>query len=174
VPVVRSAVPSDAERIGEAHAEAWRVAYEGLFPADQLSAAVEVRRRMWIGLVGNPALGGTLLVAEHEGEVVGFIHFGVGSVDPETGEVYGFYVSPSSWGSEVARALMDRAVTSLGETFKRAILWTHVGAGRARRFYTKTGWTETGNQRQDTTWDGVSHPAVEYERWLSYVAPFQR
>jgi hypothetical protein len=31
VPIVRNATPDDAENIGEAHAEAWRIAYE-LFP----------------------------------------------------------------------------------------------------------------------------------------------
>jgi RimJ/RimL family protein N-acetyltransferase len=59
---------------------------------------------------------------------------------------------------------MDRAVTSLAESFERAFLWTHVGAHRARRFYDKVGWTETGLVRQETTWDGVTHAAVEYER----------
>jgi len=55
---------------------------------------------------------------------------------------------------------MDRAITSLANSFNRAILWTHVDAGRARRFYAKTGWTETGNQRQESTWDGVTYRAV--------------
>jgi hypothetical protein len=58
MPVVRDALPTDAGSIGEAHAEAWRVAYEELFPADQLAAAVDVRRRIWVGLIGDSALGG--------------------------------------------------------------------------------------------------------------------
>ena len=165
--VVRVAVSADGERIGEAHAEAWKVGYEGLFPADQLAAAVDVRRLMWLGLVGDSALGGTLLVAEEQEQVVGFIHFGTASENDQLGEVYGFYVHPSSWGTEVAPAHMDRAISSLTESFSWAILWTHLGAGRARRFYEKAGWRETGNQRQETTWDGLSHPAVEYERQLA-------
>jgi len=124
MPVIRDAVPADAERIGEAHAEAWRLAYEGLFPADELVAAVDIRRRMWVGLVGDPNLGGELLVVEEAGGVVGFIHFGPASENDEVGEVYGFYVHPSSWGTGDAQALMDRAVTSLAESFNRAILWT--------------------------------------------------
>ena len=167
MPVIRDAVPFDAERVGEAHAEAWRLAYEGLFPADELAAAVDVRRRMWVGLVGDPALGGKLLVAEEARGVVGFIHFGPASENDEVGELYGFYVHPSSWGTGDAQALIDAAVSSLAQTFDRAILWTHVDAGRARRFYAKTGWTETGNQRQETTWDGVTYRAVEYKRRLA-------
>jgi GNAT superfamily N-acetyltransferase len=136
MPVVRDAVPADAERIGEAHAEAWRLAYEGLFSADVLAAAVHVRRRMWVGLVGDPALGGKLLVAEEARGVVGFIHFGPASENDEVGELYGFYVHPSSWGTGDAQALIDAAVSSLAQTFDRAILWTHVDAGNK--------WQETG------------------------------
>jgi GNAT superfamily N-acetyltransferase len=121
---------------------------------------------MWGGLVGDPALGGTLLVVEEAGEVVGFIHFGPASGNDVIGEVYGLYVLPSSWGTGSAQALMDRAVASLAESFTSAILWTHTDAHRARRFYTKSRWTETGNHRQETTWDGLAFPAVEYERVL--------
>jgi hypothetical protein len=95
VTLVRVALPADADKIGEAHAEAWRIGYERLFPTDQLNGAVNLRRRMWTGRVEDPALGGTLLVAEEAGEVVGFIHFGPASEDPKTGEVHGFYVHPS-------------------------------------------------------------------------------
>jgi len=166
VPIVRDGTPDDAESIGEAHAEAWRIGYDELFPRGLLEAAVDLRRRMWVGLVGDPALGGTLLVAEEVGEVAGFIHFGPASGNDEFGEVYGLYVVPSSWGTGSAQTLMDRAVASLAESFTLAILWTHTEAGRARRFYTKSRWAETGNHRQETTWDGLVFPAVEYERVL--------
>ena len=166
MPIVRDATPDDAESIGEAHAEAWRIAYDELFPRALLEAAVEIRRRMWVGLVGDPALGGTLLVAQEAGEVVGFIHFGPASGNDEIGEVYGLYVLPTSWGRGSAKALMDRAVASLAESFTLAILWTHAEAHRARRFYAKSRWIETGNHRQETTWDGLAFPAVEYERVL--------
>jgi len=166
VPIVREATPDDADSIGEAHAEAWRIGYDELFPRPLLEAAVDVRRRMWVGLVSDPALGGTLLVAEEAGEVVGFIHFGPASGNDEIGEVYGLYVLPSAWGTGSAQALMDRAVASLAESFTLAVLWTHAEAERARRFYAKSRWTETGDQRQETTWDGLAFPAVEYERVL--------
>jgi GNAT superfamily N-acetyltransferase len=166
VSIVRVATPDDAESIGEAHAEAWRVAYDELFRRALLEGAVDLRRRMWVGLVGDPALGGTLLVAEDAGEVVGFIHFGPASGNDEIGEVYGLCVLPSSWGTESAQALMDRAVVSLAESFTLAILWTPTEAHRARRFYAKSRWTETGNHRQETTWDGLAFPALEYGRVL--------
>ncbi len=158
--IVRDATPDDAESIGEVHAEAWRIGYNELFPPALLEAAVDLRRRMWVGLVGDPALGGTLLVAEEAGEVVGFIHFGPASGNDEIGEVYGLYAHPSSWGTARAQALMDRAVASLAESFTLAVLWTHAEAERARRFYAKSRWTETGKHRQENLWDGMAFPAA--------------
>ena len=164
---IRIAVPSDGASIGEAHAEAWRVAYADLFPPDVLGPAVEIRRHMWDGLIGDPHLQGTVLVSEQHGEVVGFIHFGASETSNETGEVYGFYVHPAVWGSGCAQALMEKAIESMAEALPSAILWTHAGAGRARRFYAKSGWSNAGNERQETTWDGLVYPAVEYQRRLS-------
>jgi len=166
VTTVREAVADDGARIGDAHAEAWRVGYTDLFPPADLDAAVDVRRRMWTGLVGDPAFGGTLLVAEEAGVVVGFVHFGPAASDARIGEIYGFYVHPDSWGTGTAQALMTEAVRRLAASFTSAVLWTHEGNGRARRFYTKAGWTETGNQREETLWDGPVFPAVEYQRLL--------
>ena len=131
--VVRDAIPDDAEGIGEALAEAWRMGYGELFPAAQLEPAVDIRRRMWAGLVGDPALSGTLLVAEEGGEVVGFIHFGQATENEQVGEVYGLYVHPSSWGTGAAQGLMGEAVASLAESFNRAILWTHSGGPLRKR-----------------------------------------
>jgi GNAT superfamily N-acetyltransferase len=165
--VVRPALPADAEGIGEAHAEAWRIGYGGLFTADELRSAVEVRRGMWSGLVGGQALGGTLLVSEDGGTVSGFVHFGARAEDDQHGEVYGLYVHPSWWGTGSAQALMDEAVASLTPFFDVAVLWTHVAAARARRFYAKSDWSQTGNHRRESTWDGLEYPAVEYQRILS-------
>jgi GNAT superfamily N-acetyltransferase len=49
------------------------------------------------------------------------------------------------WGSGLAALLHDRMLTSMRERgFERAVLWTPVGAARARAFYAKHGWEPTG------------------------------
>lgn len=166
VPLIRAGLPNDSGPIGEAHAEAWRVGYAELFPLEVLDAAVELRRRMWDGLIGDPRLRGTMLVSEQAGQVVGFIHFGPAAAKGQVGEVYGFYVHPTFWGGGSAQALMNEAIESMSQSFPSAILWTHVGAARARAFYTKSGWSETGRQRQETLWDGPVFLGVEYRRLL--------
>jgi hypothetical protein len=63
VPIVHDATPDDAESIGEAHAEAWRIGYDELFPVPccyfpcpvVISRALlegAVALGMWVGLVG--------------------------------------------------------------------------------------------------------------------------
>ncbi len=94
-----------------------------------------------------------MLVSEQAGLVVGFIHFGPAATNSQMGEVYGLYVHPTFWGEGSAQALMDEAIQSMSKSFPSAVLWTHIGAARARRFYTKSGWFETGMQRQETLWD---------------------
>ena len=165
--MIRAGQPADGGPIGEAHAEAWRVGYAELFPPEVLDAAVDRRRRMWDGLIGDPHLQGTLLVSEQAGQVVGFIHFGLAAANGHVGEIYGFYVHPTYWGGGSAPALMDRAIASLSQSFPSAVLWTHARAARARGFYTKSGWSETGRQREETLWDGPVFPAVEYETLLA-------
>jgi GNAT superfamily N-acetyltransferase len=165
--VVRDVRHEDVGGIGKAHAEAWRVGYRGLFAPDQLQQAVQRRRDMWISGAAGQLPGATLLVVEDGGVVVGFVHFGPASVSDEMGEIYGLYVHPDSWGSGSAQALMDRAIVGLGDSYDQAILWTHQGAGRARRFYAKSGWIETGSEQTTTLWDGVAYPAVEYGRDLT-------
>ena len=163
---IRPGTPQDGVGIGDVHAESWRVGYQGLFPPDDLAAAVERRRRMWTG--GSAVFGlngGTLLIAESE-QITGFIHFGPSSAREKIGEVYGFYVHPSAWGKGTAQALMAEALISLASSFTRAILWTNARAGRARRFYSKSGWTQTGVERTERLWDGLDYPAVEYDHSL--------
>jgi hypothetical protein len=60
---------------------------------------------MWVGLVGDPAVGGTLLAAEDAGEVVGFIHFGPASGNDEIGEVMAFMCFRPRGGQRVRRHL---------------------------------------------------------------------
>jgi RimJ/RimL family protein N-acetyltransferase len=60
----------------------------------------------------------------------------------------GLYVVPAQWGSCVAPALHDDAlslVTELGS--RRCHLWVLEHNLRARRFYERLGWRENGDTR---------------------------
>lgn len=98
---------------------------------------------------GSLAAGRSRLYVASDGEqIVGYA--GVGPErDPEapagTGELYALYVHPDAWGSGAGRALMDAAVADLRDKGCTAVwLWVLEANNRARHFYTRYGFTETG------------------------------
>ena len=160
---VRDATMDDAAAVGEVHAESWRVGYGTRFAPEPLAKAVERRRGRWGDTMAMPGFSRTtLLVAEDDDDIVGFLHLGPSTEHAGTGEVYGFFVHPRCWGSEAAALLMDEALVRLASSgFTRAVLWTH-GQGRAEGFYRKTGWAPTGREREEDFGDGLTGPVVEY------------
>jgi GNAT superfamily N-acetyltransferase len=56
------------------------------------------------------------------------------------------------WGSGLARILHDRMLESMRERgYTSSVLWTPVGAARARAFYAKLAWQPTGATDPDNT-----------------------
>lgn len=55
------------------------------------------------------------------------------------------FVRREHWGSGLAATLHEMMLASMRERgYARAVLWTPIGAARARAFYTRHGWRETG------------------------------
>jgi RimJ/RimL family protein N-acetyltransferase len=160
---IRPATARDAADIGESHAEAWKVAYRDLFPDGFLFDAVEARRRRWRDKWPDMEDDSFILVAEGDGRVVGFVHCGWCADDPTMQEVFGFYVHPDHWGRGVAAPLISEALNRLARrSAGRVVLWTHPGAARAQRFYTRTGWVPSGLTRQHDFGDGNPSSLVQY------------
>jgi GNAT superfamily N-acetyltransferase len=161
---VRLATVDDATAIGEAHAEAWSVAYRSLFDAAFLMEAVNERRHRWSVVMSTDGhVTGHLLVAEHvEHGVVGFAH-SARLPDTDEGEVFGFYVHPDHWGTAAAQAMMQASLAALRrDGCQRARLWTHARATRAQGFYEKVGWSRSGATKHEDFGDGLPAPLVEY------------
>ena len=115
---------------------------------------------------------GVLLVGELDGEVMAFAHAGPAREEPALAEIYGFYSHPASWGSGLASLLQGEICARLADRWPRVVLWTHRDAGRARRFYEKSGFALTGGQKIETysDWIGdasVQAPVVEYGKALA-------
>lgn len=151
---VRRAEPADAEAIALAHVRAWQVAYDGLFPEDELAQldpvarAETLRRRL-----AAPAAGHATLAAEGDDGVIGFVSTGPSRDDDASrrvGELYAIYVDPTAWGLGAGRQLMDAALDELGATFAEATLWVLAENPRARRFYEAAGWRPDGAEKEDT------------------------
>src|SRR4029450_12861223 len=104
----------DAPAMGRLHVRAWQAAYRGHMPDDYLDGLrASERAAGWGGGPGRGRPRGAVLVAERDGEVVGFAALGP-SPDPEgAGELFAINVDPAHWGSGAGRALLEAAHDAL-------------------------------------------------------------
>jgi ribosomal protein S18 acetylase RimI-like enzyme len=72
---LRSAGPSDAERIARLHADSWRRHYRGFYSDAFLDGDVEAdRRSVWKQRLGERNTDSATVVAESDGSLLGFVH----------------------------------------------------------------------------------------------------
>jgi len=178
---VRLAEVRDARAVTRAHVAAWQVAYRGIFPdsfLDDMTRELEDRVRRWERIIVSPDVPGTVtIVAELDGEVVGWLGYGPTRDDDlapaergGTGEVYGIYVHPDRWGSGAGRALLGEGVARLEEAgFVQATLWVLEDNRSARRFYEHHGWRHDG-AREVFERAGVRPMELRYRRPLGEAA----
>lgn len=147
--VVREAAVSDADALGRVHVEAWRAAYAGMMPDDFLASLDPAKRAArWRERLGASTKDRATFVALDEtNALVGFVSVGPAR-DGGDGELYAINVAPRAWGTGAATALLARAVEALRVLGHReAILWVLRQNARARRFYEREGWRQTGDRR---------------------------
>lgn len=162
--LVRDATVRDIAAIADVHAAAWQVAYRDLFEADFLAGLVERARTRWTEVLDDAGFGRqTLLVAQRGMRIAAFAHLAPGAHAGEV-EINAFYAHPSAWGSGVAHTLIDGVWDALPEVADRAVFWTLSGFNRARRFYQRCGFAETGNTREVDFGDGRPVLELEYAR----------
>jgi ribosomal protein S18 acetylase RimI-like enzyme len=154
---VRDAVPGDADDVARVHVASWQVAYDHIFPADalaRLDEGTDRRAAFWLREIrARTPLAGTL-VAESDGEVVGFVDVRPSRDDDaepdRTAELTAIYVAPQAWGTGAGRQLMAEALERLRQLeFEDATLWVLEDNPRARRFYERAGWHADGAAKED-------------------------
>jgi GNAT superfamily N-acetyltransferase len=86
-------------------------------------------------------------LAERDGEVLGMVSGGFNDQHPGTYWLYGMYVTPAARGSAAAPRLVE-AVSDWAQEDGASELYLHVTASveRARAFYQKMGFVETGER----------------------------
>jgi ribosomal protein S18 acetylase RimI-like enzyme len=177
--LVRAARPADADAIGRVHSESWRLTYAGLVSPRYLATLdVEVLAAKWRHRLGAPRDGGSLVVAEEAGEVVGFALFGpAGESDLEdgfAGEIQMLYVLPAGQRHGHGRALVQHAVRELSaRRLFWLIVWVVEHNHAARAFYRRLGLTADGARRTDLL-GGQPVEVVRYAAPLNPVIDFAR
>jgi ribosomal protein S18 acetylase RimI-like enzyme len=149
VTTVRPEEPADAEAVERVRVRGWQRGYAGMLP-DEILNSLDVtagadRRRRALEAAENPF---TSLVAEHDGEIVGFVTFGPyrvkqsDQVDPAFGEILAIYVDPDHWGRGAGTTLLHAALDELPQSEVR--LWVLEKNVAAQAFYRKHGLTPDG------------------------------
>lgn len=130
---LRPARPSDAQRIAEIWHVGWRDGHLGHVPGELIAE----RDRDSFDARAQRRLGDTT-VAVIDGDIAGFVMV----VDDEVEQIY---VASAYRGSGVADVLMTEAERRI-ESAGHAAAWLAVVASneRARRFYSRRGWSDHG------------------------------
>lgn len=144
---IRPETNDDVEAVVAVHIRTWQRAYRGILPdevLDNLDPVAWAQRRR--ERYGNRE--STALLAEADGKIAGFVHFGPDRDEPEYGEIYAIYVDPDQWGTGIGHALMSRALDELPQEQVR--LWVFEANGRALRFYARYGLHPDGTRAMYT------------------------
>ncbi len=150
----------DIDRLAEVHVRSWQVGYRDLLPADLLASLdpewrARQRRDAWNNLDFAHV---RRLLAERDGDVVGFVHYGPywdsheggwAGTDPAAGgEVYALYVHPDAWRCGAGSRLLRAAVADLTTAELVPVrLWTLRDNTRTIQFYRRHGFRPDGTRR---------------------------
>jgi len=155
---VRTATPDDADAIERVRTDTWRAAYRGLLPdlvLDRLGYDGR-RRRLGMAAMGADRFA---LVAEHDGEVVGFCYGGPARVsdDAHPGEIYAVYVLPAHQGHGHGSALMRAGARELlARGWRGMVIWVLRENRPSREFYEQMGGRHLADRDEDRDIEGVA------------------
>jgi GNAT superfamily N-acetyltransferase len=163
--IIRPAQPPDVEAIAGVHVRSWQIGHQADYPKHVVeSVSVGERSQVWQKALRDPSAEKTVLIAEIDGVVVGFISSGPvrGAIDDaaRTGEVYELFVDPASFGRGVGTALMER-------TLDRASRSSNARSIRFRRSHVPgVGWPVlTGPRSEPPLSREGPHPAWHRTPW---------
>ncbi len=154
---LRAATVEDADPIAELWHRGWRDGHVGHVPAALLpERGLESFRRRVPERLSQSTLA---LIGS---TVVGF-------VTVHDDELEQLYVAESARGRGVAVALIRHGEARIGERFELAWLAVAVGNARARRFYSREGWSDAGAFDYAAPIEGgtLSVPCHRYEKRVS-------
>jgi [ribosomal protein S5]-alanine N-acetyltransferase len=142
--LVRDARPDDAEAISRVARASWTDTYRDIFePAfidDFLARNYDVAR-LAEAAIHAERRGSFFLVAERDGEVVGYLQFGTGERGPE---LWRIYADPAHFGTGVGSVLLAELHRRIGDTVDAYVLDVHPDNERGRAFYDRNGFVIAG------------------------------
>lgn len=143
---LRAAVPTDAGEISRLYAQSWRAAYPGLVPQSYLD---ELQDHHWTQTVTDWITTGrfTALLAFEKEVMAGCAIYGRAREEKYEGwgELVSLYVMPGRFRKGYGSRLVQRMVQEMkAQGLSGCYLWVLDGNRRARAFYEKAGFEDTG------------------------------
>ncbi|MGF1755774.1 GNAT family N-acetyltransferase [Vibrio makurazakiensis] len=141
---LRKAQQADVDDIAQIHVSSWENAFDGLMPARYIHGYTHSSRvDEWQGIIRTNVE--TVVVAERESKVVGFMSYSVHSKHDGIIELSKLYLCPSVYGLGLGYKLMsylERESQELGmKTISLYVLDNNVSA---IQFYSKQGFQLSG------------------------------
>jgi GNAT superfamily N-acetyltransferase len=137
---IRTAKAEHADALASAHADAWRLAYQGIIPHLHLERMIARRGSKWWGEA--IARRSPVLVLEYDGEAVGYTTFGRArrQGSPYQGEIFEIYVSPVYQGLGFGGRLFRAARSALLDArLSGLFVWALADNEMACAFYRHLG-----------------------------------
>lgn len=169
----RNATRDDILAIANLHATSWQYAYRGAFSDEYLDGpVVEDRLKRWQERLTSPAANQYVIVAEEDGEIVGFA-CAFGADDERWGTLLdNIHVRRDIYRTGVgAHLLTDVARWSLANYPESGMyLWVLEQNTRAQAFYKRLGATDA----EGATWDAPDGGKVSSRRYAWSVVELGR
>ena len=139
----------DAPAVTRLQIDATLAAYGQIFPASAPQPLFEDVLAEWRDRLGDDTTTGpTTLVAMDDGRLVGVVVAGPDLVRPDRGHIARFYVVPDRWGQGIGHRLYLDVLDRLRRAgYREATLWVLEANDRARAWYERLGWRETGERK---------------------------
>jgi ribosomal protein S18 acetylase RimI-like enzyme len=149
---VREATPDDAPAIARLHAESWRTHYRGAYTDEYLDGPVyEERADTWRSRLDEAAPNQFIVVAERDGELVGFA-CAYGADDDRWGTLLdNLHVRTDLHRSGIGRRLVAEIARFCRERYAGhgLYLWVLAQNTNAREFYARIGGEDVGGEHRE-------------------------
>jgi len=140
--IIREGNAADAPAIAALHVASWRDAYREILDPGFLAGPVEAERAaLWIDRMARPKPNQLVLLAELEGELIGFVCAFMGD-NPRWGTfVDNLHVAEPARGKGLGRALLAEVARQARAAGTRSglHLWVYEDNRPARAFYERLG-----------------------------------
>ncbi len=146
---LREPCSDDVEALARVHVQAWRETYADQLPEEFFGEqALDFRRRIWHRIIADVAPESSTVLAEREGQVVGFAHAGRPASPeqppPADRELFMIYLLEAHHGCGAAQAMLDAVLGNAP-----AFLWVAAINPRAQAFYRRNGFEFDGVEKPD-------------------------